>query len=196
MTNKEFRVRSGPLAVERLYIIGAEEVRIHNEQGGTISAVQYADIDTVLFSAKSVGGIPFVRLDLAQRGKPVFRIENDRWRGEQLPGSGCASTSALFIALIDSVAADRPRLEVKLGEGDFWTLMWFLLGLAILVLSLGLPVAALMTRVSGDRFFQIVPVMAILAIFGLVLMFNNRPWVKRSRIPIREFREFISRYEL
>ncbi|WP_323771044.1 hypothetical protein [Antarctobacter sp.] len=142
-------------------------------------------IETAGFVDTTVQLMRMRRLDL-KGPSGVCRISINTRRGLPPDDPNRAAHSALCRRVADRLSARAPDLTVTLGESGAMRALWFGIGVLSLVMGLGIGGAALATGVSSDRLVGMIAPVAVLALFGGVLMHRHAPWRKQPDIPVSE----------
>lgn len=143
-----------------------------------VTSARYADIAT--------GRYRMQRLDL-QAGGTRRRIALTTPARSSLSDEALAAFRKLVAAISERLAEIAPRTEVRLGEGPLGTWVLFGIGMAGIIMSLGVTGMAMAGRMSSDRLLAgAVPILMLLVFSGsLVIGFN--PWRGREALPVQKF---------
>jgi hypothetical protein len=138
--------------------------------------MRWRDVRAARFSRREVRLIRFAYFDLYSREGERLRLTCQTpvtsWDREPASQAFCDRVAAV----IERLAEVRPDTPVVLGDSAIWRWVWFMMGVAMTAFGAGLPVLAYLDNVSTDRLFSVAPVMAVMALAGLVIAWANRPW--------------------
>lgn len=95
-----------------------------------------------------------------------------------------APFSTLVVAILRALGDLHPDLHVSFGLRKGARTGMFVVGMLSLLAGLALPVAALATGVSSNRFMAAAVPSAVLILLGLAFGWTNRPWQAPPRVPL------------
>ena len=123
----------------------------------------------------------------------IRRLELDTPTGRKLlgqslgaPGNGPAAQEffALVLAILQTVHAHAPNIEILYGQRGSARWGMFLAGAFSFCVGLGLPIVALATSPRSDVLTQIALPCLALILLGVVFGWRNRPWTPAPRLPL------------
>lgn len=158
--------------------------------GEDCESIVWSDIQSVRFSRRDVRLIRFAYLDICSMRGSRMRIScsapSASWDHEPDSRAFCD----LVAAVVRRLAELGHASPVVLGDGLGWRIAWFVMGLAMASFGASLPIVAYLENVDADRLLVVAPVMAIMALLGVVLAWTNRPW---RRPPALRADDFLTR---
>ncbi|MEL6235584.1 MAG: hypothetical protein AAFR46_14365 [Pseudomonadota bacterium] len=161
----------------KTYHLEAGSVRCHDKSGALEWSLEIDAIDAAILAEHVVRRRLLRRFDLCVDGR--WHSIGGNFDITQ-PG---APDRAAQRALIGAIAKALPgTCAITMGERRSWRYVWFGLGLVSLLSAPSLLVAAAFGGASGFQIAVIALPMALLALFGLVVMRIFAPWTAPPRI--------------
>lgn len=168
--------------------VGETHLVFREARGGEKWRLAWADISSAAFVDYKVRGARMSRLDfLSKDGKPMRSVSCNSTAINPMADPEFLAYRATVAAITERLSRVSPNLPVTVGEYGR-TAMWiFGIGIASIIFSLGIAIAAL----AGGRGEALVPV-SVLLIFGLYLAWSNAPWRPRLSVPVKLFAKTFS----
>jgi hypothetical protein len=92
--------------------------------------------------------------------------------------------SDLVIAILRALDARHPDMQITYGMRGGARIGMFIVGLLSFCVGVGLPIAAAISGVSGDRFLAAAVPSVLLLLLGFGFGWGNRPWQAPPRVAL------------
>lgn len=176
MRAERFSFRPAPLRPEVTYRLEPEV--LHGPHG----ALALSDVSGATLVDHVFRGQRMRRLDL-YTGRRVMRVGLTCDAALPVTDTCRAAHHALCHALAQHMAETKPDVPVTIGETGGARWIMFGIGVAALLLGLGILIGAVVSGISGDHMAAAALPMLMLAGLGIVLIQGNAPWKKQPTLP-------------
>lgn len=175
---QRFVYRPAPLGARITVVVRPETVAVEGAW-----SLDLADIQSLSFFQGRVGDSQMVRLDL-QTSRTTRSISINAGRTGLLASEEERPFYSAVIAVLQAVAKVTPQRRVVLGSTGKVERLLFGLGVASVVLGIGLLTGAVMTDVPVSKLTAAAMPFSLLVIVGGVLMRSHWPWRDRVKVPV------------
>ena len=182
---ESFEYTAAPIGTRRILVVDADGAEIRNRSGEVVDRVRYDQVLSARFVSNRARHVAMRRLDLETRDD-TFRLSINCSCREPPDQPPLATYYEGCEALVTALAERKPGLHVELAESSTVRLIWFAMGLFALLIGLGLPIAALATRVDPDKLLAGLVPSAFLILLGGGIAWANHPWRKPAQADIAD----------
>lgn len=155
---------------------GATLTRLEND--APLWQLDLSAVSSVSYAQTSVNGVTSRYLELEAEGQ-IRRLSQT---GD--PSGPGKDFTTLVTAVLRALNTARPDIQIGWGIRGHARVVLFFLGLLCLLVGIGLPVAAIASGVSSDRFAAAALPSLLLLALGVVFSWANRPWAPLPTVPL------------
>ena len=172
------------LRARRTCILDGTTLTLQTPAGNPDWVLDLTSVTGLAYSDQTIGYTRIRRLEL---DTPTGR----KLLGQSLgaPGNGPAAQEffALVLAILQTVHAHAPNIEILYGQRGSARWGMFLAGAFSFCVGLGLPIVALATSPRGDVLTQIALPCLVLILLGVIFGWRNRPWTPTPHLSLATF---------
>ncbi|THD75660.1 hypothetical protein E7681_04180 [Thalassobius vesicularis] len=157
---------------------GATLTRLEND--APLWQLDLSAVSSVSYAQTSVSGVTSRYLQLEAEGQTRRLSQTGAPSG---PGD---DFTTLITTVLRALHAARPEIQIGWGIRGRARVVMFVLGVLCLLVGIGLPVAAIASGVSSDRFAAAALPSLLLLALGVVFSWANRPWEPLPTMPLSQ----------
>jgi hypothetical protein len=188
---KTFQFKPARSKPEQSYFITDTQIELENKDGSD-TIVRFDSITSLLYADTAVREYKFRKLDIGYGDENQMCIGlTSTLSSKANDDEDLAEFYNLIHAFCNRIGAARPDLSVTIGVTSRANWIYFAVGLVTILGAFGILLGAYLSGVSEEKLEHVLLPVIILAGFGSYICFTAKPFIKRPKLDMGQFRRVI-----